>query len=70
MLDMVGFEFGAEAEKTSLFHVPRVLVRNDQGRAGDAGRLRQRLERIGPRLPRSRGILEHSTGVEMRTAPS
>src|SRR5258708_33182656 len=37
VLDMVGFEFGAEAEKTGLFHVPRVLVRNDQGRAGAAG---------------------------------
>src|SRR5882762_9809460 len=58
VLDIVGFEFGAEAGKTGLFHMFRALVRNDQGRAGDAGRLRQRLERIGPRLPRSRGILE------------
>src|SRR3979490_843771 len=45
VLDIVGFEFGAEAGKTGLFHISRALVRNNQGRACDAGRLRQSFER-------------------------
>src|SRR5882757_10231037 len=53
VLDIVGFEFGAEAGKTGLFHISRALVRNNQSRACDAGRLRECFARIGPRLPRS-----------------
>ena len=56
--DVIGLESSAKTAEMRLIHLTCALVENDQCCSRDARCVRQRRQRVGPRLGRDRGIVK------------